>query len=149
MKKRLGGQQMQDCTKKRVLSRGCCFIRGESGTGSTQAWDAMAIQIFNDLKADLKLDPKTPAIVGQLRSDNTASAPQYNAGTNALIAGMPSKYLYCAAALSQGLKGNGKDIWHFNPSSMRELGKRYTRGLLSVASPDFILRKGSVAIKSR
>jgi hypothetical protein len=131
--------------QKTGVIKGMLLHQGESGTGSSQAWDAMAIQIFNDLKADLKLDPKTPAVVGQLRSDNTAPAPQYNAGTNALIAGMPSKYQYCAAALSTGLKGNGKDIWHFNPSSMRELGKRYARGLLSVASPAFIPRKGSVA----
>lgn len=129
--------------------KGMLLHQGESGTGSSQAWDAMAIQIFNDLKADLKLDPKTPAVVGQLRSDNTSPAPQYNAGTNALIAGVPSKYQNSAVALSQGLKGNGKDIWHFNPSSMRELGKRYARGLLSVASPTFIPRKGSVDNENR
>jgi hypothetical protein len=136
--------------QKTGVIKGFLLHQGESGTGNSTnlAWDDLAIKIFNDLKTDLKLDAKTPAVVAQLRSDNTAPAPQYNAGTNNLIINLPKKYANSAAVSSTGLVGNGKDIWHFNPSSMRELGRRYARSLLSIADNKFIPRKGSVFVKS-
>ncbi|HEX2959956.1 MAG TPA: sialate O-acetylesterase, partial [Chitinispirillaceae bacterium] len=112
-------------------------------SGTAQTWDAMAIQIFNDLKSDLKLDTKTPAVIGQLRSDNT-SPSQNNTNFNNMVNGIPAKYPNSAVASSQGLSGNGKDVWHFRPSSMRELGKRYARAVLSLTDHTFIPRKGDV-----
>jgi hypothetical protein len=136
--------------QKTGVIKGILIHQGESGTGNStsMSWDALAIKIFNDLKTDLKLDPKTPVVVAQLRSDNTSPAPQYNASFNNMITEFPKKYPNSAAVSSSGLKGNGRDIWHFNPSSMRELGKRYARAVLSIADNNFIPRKGSVSTQT-
>lgn len=122
--------------------KGILLHQGESGTGNSTEWDVLAIQIFDAIKKDLNLDTKTPVAVGELRSDNTAPAPQYNAGTNKLIDGMATKYANCGVATSQGLVGNGKDIWHFTPAGFQEFGIRYAKAILSVASPNMIPRKG-------
>jgi hypothetical protein len=129
--------------QQKGVIKGILLHQGESGSGSSQAWDQMAMQIFNDLKADLKLDPKTPVVVGELRSDNTSPAPN-NASFNTMLNGIPAKYANLAVASSKGLSGNGRDVWHFNPASMRELGRRYARGLLSLADRNFIARKGGI-----
>ena len=55
---------------------------------------------------------------------------------------IPGKYAQSAVASSQGLLGNGRDVWHFRPSSMRELGKRYARAILKLSDNTFIARKG-------
>lgn len=127
--------------QQRGVIKGILLHQGESGTGTSQAWDAMAMQIFNDLKSDLGLDAKTIFIVGQLRSDSRAPAPN-NTSFNNMIAGMPAKYPQVGMASSQGLSGNGRDVWHFSPSGMRDLGRRYARSLLALADPAYIPRKG-------
>lgn len=127
--------------QQKGVIKGMLLHQGESGTGSSQAWDAMAMQIFNDLKTDLNLDSKTVLVVGQLRSDSKSPAPN-NANFNNLLAGMPAKYPNVGLASSQGLSGNGRDVWHFNPTSMRELGRRYAKALLSLSDNTVIPRKG-------
>lgn len=127
--------------QQKGVIKGMLLHQGESGTGSSQAWDAMAMQIFNDLKTDLGLDAKTVLVVGQLRSDSK-SPSQNNTSFNTMIAGMPAKYPKVGMASSQGLSGNGKDVWHFNPSSMRDLGRRYAAALLSLSDNTAIPRKG-------
>lgn len=127
--------------QQKGVIKGMLLHQGESGTGSSQAWDAMAMQIFNDLKADLGLDSKTVMVVGQLRSDSKSPAPN-NTSFNNLLAGMPGKYPNIGMASSQGLSGNGRDVWHFNPTSMRELGRRYAQALLSLSDNSSIPRKG-------
>ena len=134
--------------QQKGVIKGILLHQGESGTGTSQAWDAMAMQIFSDLKTDLSLGAKTTMIVGQLRSDNT-SPSQNNTSFNTLIAGMSAKYSNTGYASSQGLVGNGRDVWHFNPSSMREIGKRYARALLSLSDATFIPRKNSVGIVTK
>jgi Carbohydrate esterase, sialic acid-specific acetylesterase len=132
--------------QQRGVIKGILLHQGESGTGTSQAWDAMAMQIFNDLKTDLGLDPKTVLVVGQLRSDSRSPAPN-NTSFNNMIAGMPAKYPQVGMASSQGLSGNGRDIWHFNPSAMRELGRRYAKALLALSDNTVIPRKsGSVGL---
>jgi hypothetical protein len=134
--------------QQKGVIKGILMHQGESGSGTSQAWDAMAMQIYNDLKTDLNLDPKTPYIVGQLRSDAT-SPSQNNTSFNTMISGMPAKYPNTGYASSQGRLGNGKDVWHFRPSSMREIGKRYARALLSLSDATYIPRKGSVTIVAK
>jgi hypothetical protein len=135
--------------QQKGVIKGILLHQGESGSGSSQAWDAMAMQIFNDLKTDLNLDPKTVLVVGQLRSDSK-SPSQNNSSFNTMVAAMPGKYPNVGLASSQGLSGNGKDVWHFNPTSMRELGRRYAKGLLSLTDNTFIPRKSSaVGIASK
>lgn len=135
--------------QQKGVIKGMLLHQGESGTGTSQAWDAMAMQIFNDLKTDLGLDSKTVLVVGQLRSDSK-SPSQNNTSLNTLIAGMPAKYPKVGLASSQGLSGNGKDVWHFNPTSMREIGRRYAKALLALSDNTFIPRKGgSVGLKAK
>jgi hypothetical protein len=122
--------------------KGILLHQGESGTGNSTAWDVMAIQIFDAIKKDLNLDSKTPVVVGELRSDNTAPAPN-NTNFNKIVDGLPGKYSNCAVASSQGLVGNGRDVWHFTPAGFQELGIRYAKGFLSVASPSYMPRKGT------
>lgn len=127
--------------QQKGVIKGMILHQGESGTGSSQAWDAMAMQIFKDLKTDLGLDAKTVLVVGQLRSDSKTPS-QNNTSFNNLLAGMPAKYPNVGMAASLGLSGNGQDVWHFNPTSMRELGRRYAKALLSLSDNTVIPRKG-------
>lgn len=125
--------------------KGILLHQGESGSGSSTAWDAMAIQIFDNIKKDLSLDPNTPVVVGELRSDNT-SPSQNNTNFNKMVDGLPAKYKNCAVASSSGLVGNGRDVWHFTPAGFQEFGVRYAKAFLSLASPEWVPRKGTVSI---
>jgi hypothetical protein len=128
--------------QKTGVIKGILLHQGESGTGNSTAWDVLAMQIFNSIKKDLSLDSISPCVVGELRSDNT-SPSQNNTAINSTIDKMATEYTHCAVASSQGLVGNGRDVWHFTPAGFQELGIRYAKGLLSKASPSFIPRKGA------
>jgi hypothetical protein len=123
--------------------KGILLHQGESGTGNSTPWDVMAMSIFDSIKKNLNLDKNTPVVVGELRSDNT-SPSQNNTNFNKIVDGLPAKYQHCAVASSQGLVGNGKDVWHFTSAGFQELGIRYAKGLLSVADAGFIPRKSAV-----
>jgi hypothetical protein len=128
--------------QKTGVIKGILLHQGESGTGNSTAWNVLTKQIFNSIKNDLGLDSITPCVVGELRSDNT-SPSQNNSSINTLIDKVPNEYTHCALASSSGLVGNGKDVWHFTAAGFQELGIRYAKGLLSVASSSFIPRKGT------
>lgn len=125
--------------------KGILLHQGESGSGSSTAWDAMAMQIFDNIKKDLDLDANTPVVVGELRSDNTSPAPN-NANFNKMVDGLPAKYQNCAVATSSGLVGNGRDVWHFTSAGFEELGVRYAKAFLSLASETWVPRRNSVSI---
>jgi hypothetical protein len=125
--------------------KGILLHQGESGSGSSTAWDVMAMQIFDNIKKDLNLDPNTPVVVGELRSDNT-SPSQNNTNFNKMVDGLPAKYKNCAVASSAGLVGNGRDVWHFTAAGFQEFGTRYAKAFLSLAPDSWVPRKGSVAI---
>jgi hypothetical protein len=125
--------------------KGILLHQGESGSGSSTAWDVMAMQIFDNIKKDLSLDANTPVVVGELRSDATSPAPN-NANFNKLVDGLPAKYKKCAVASSAGLVGNGRDVWHFTPASFQELGIRFAKAFLSVADQAWVPRQGTVSI---
>ncbi|NLG19320.1 MAG: sialate O-acetylesterase [Fibrobacter sp.] len=128
--------------------KGILLHQGESGAGDGADWVKMAKGIFDTLKKDLNLDINTPVIVGELRQDVTVSpAPSGgNAGFNANLKKLANEYPSCAVASSAGLLGNGKDVWHFTPDGMTELGKRYAKAFLSLASPDYVPRQGTVSV---
>ncbi|MEO7426987.1 MAG: sialate O-acetylesterase [Fibrobacteria bacterium] len=128
--------------------KGILLHQGESGSGSSTAWDVMAMQIFDNIKKDLSLDENTPVVVGELRSDAT-SPSQNNTNFNKLVDGLPAKYKKCAVASSQGLVGNGRDVWHFTPASFQELGIRYAKAFLSVADQASVPRQGTVSISGK
>lgn len=128
--------------QKTGVIKGILLHQGESGTGNSTAWDVFAIQIFNSIKKDLGLDSITPVVVGELRSDTTPPS-QNNTAINALIDKVPKEYTHAALASSQGLVGNGHDVWHFTAAGFQELGIRYAKAFLSVASPGYMPRIGS------
>lgn len=119
--------------------KGILFHQGESGSGAG-SWVDMAKQIFNDLKADLGLDSKTPVIVGELRQSAGSCCASFNTNIQTLA----NTYPYCGLASSAGLPSNGVDPYHFNSAGMRELGKRYAQAFLKLASEEYVPRKGSV-----
>jgi len=125
--------------------KGILLHQGESGSGNSTAWDAMAMTVFDNIKRDLSLDANTPVIVGELRSDPT-SPSQNNTNFNKMVDGLPSKYKNCASVSSSGLVGNGRDVWHFTSASFQEFGTRYAKAYLSLASPAWEPRNGSVSI---
>ncbi len=127
--------------------KGILLHQGESGSGSSTAWDVMAMQIFDNIKKDLSLDSTTPVVVGELRSDNT-SPSQDNSAFNKMVDGLPAKYAHCAVASSAGLVGNGKDVWHFTAAGFQELGTRYAKAYLSLSSATWEPRNGSVSIRN-
>jgi len=101
--------------------------------------------VFDNIKKDLSLDANTPVIVGELRSDAT-SPSQNNTNFNKMVDGLPAKYKNCAVASSQGLVGNGRDVWHFTSASFQEFGARYAKAYLSLASAAWEPRSGAVSI---
>ncbi len=125
--------------------KGILLHQGESGSGSSTAWDAMAMQIFDNIKKDLSLDANTPVIVGELRSDNT-SPSQNNTNFNRMVDGFPAKYKNSAYVSSSGLVGNGRDVWHFTPAGFQEFGTRYAKAYLSLANGAWEPRQGATSI---
>lgn len=122
--------------------KGILLHQGESGAGSrfpSLTWVNMAKGIFDSLKKDLALDAKTPVVAGELLQASGACCAGFNTNINQLA----SQYPNCKVASSKDLPGNGRDPYHFNPTGMRELGKRYANQLLSLASQEFIPRKGT------
>jgi hypothetical protein len=113
--------------------KGMLLHQGESGSGG-QPWGTVAKQIFDDLKKDLSLDSKTPVVVGELRQGN---------GLNNDIDAFAKSYPNCGLASSLNLGEQPDDAWHFNPEGMRELGKRYAKAFLALASQEYVPRKGT------
>jgi len=125
--------------------KGILLHQGESGSGNSTAWDAMAMTVFDNIKKDLSLDANTPVIVGELRSDAT-SPSQNNTNFNKMVDGLPAKYKNCAYVSSSGLVGNGRDVWHFTSASFQEFGTRYAKAYLSLASSAWEPRQGTTSI---
>ncbi|MBW8887989.1 MAG: hypothetical protein JF616_09560 [Fibrobacteres bacterium] len=125
--------------------KGILLHQGESGSGSSVAWDAMAMTVFDNIKKDLSLDAATPVIVGELRSDNT-NPPPNNTAFNKMVDGFPAKYQHSAYVSSSGLVGNGRDTWHFTPAGFQEFGTRYAKAYLSLANNAWEPRQGTTSI---
>lgn len=119
--------------------KGFLLHQGESGAGdASPSWVAIASGIFDSLKKDLGLDKNLPVVVGELRSDSYASFNTNSVGQ------LAKQYPNCGLASSKSLTIQSDDQWHFDAAGMRELGKRFARAFLSLASEEYVPRKGSV-----
>jgi hypothetical protein len=122
--------------------KGILLHQGESGSGAG-SWVTMAIGILNNLKTDLGLPSTLPVVVGELRADQYAS---FNTGS---VGQLAKQYANCAVASSAGCSVQSDDTWHFDAAGMRELGKRFAKAFLSLASNQFVPRKGTSKIVDR
>jgi hypothetical protein len=120
--------------------KGMLLHQGESGPSGEQ-WKSTAKQIFDDLKKDLGLPGTLPVVVGELRQDKYSD---FNKNT---VDAFASSYPNCGLASSANCGVQSDDGFHFNPEGMRELGKRYARAFLGLASQQYVPRKGTVAIE--
>lgn len=118
--------------------KGILLHQGESGAGGSASWINTATTILDNLKKDLGLDSALPVVVGELRSDTYASFNTQQVDQFA------KQYPHCGLATSTGLAVQSDDQWHFDAAGMRELGKRFAKAFLSLASEEYVPRKGSV-----
>jgi hypothetical protein len=125
--------------------KGILFHQGESNSGEGDAWVTKVVNIIKNLKTDLNLSDSTPFIAGELRYDGCC------AGLNTYVNKFPSRITNCKVASASGLqkRETAGDNYHFSTPSMREFGVRYAKAFLSVASPAYVPRKGTVAVRRR
>lgn len=127
-------------TQSGVL-KGILFHQGENNAGEGDAWVNKVVGLVKDIKADLNLGDTIPFIGGELRyQEENGCCYQLNPYVNKL----PSKIPNSAVVSAKGLKPRNPDDSyraHFDTPSMRELGKRYAKALLSISSQDYIPRK--------
>jgi hypothetical protein len=122
--------------------KGIIFHQGENNASEGDAWATKVKQIFNDLKADLKLSDSIPIVVGEMLRGACCE------GLNTTIDKLAKEYPHCALASSEGLKKRLGDSYnaHFDCVGMRELGRRFAKGYLSLAKNDWEQRKGTVDV---
>jgi len=101
--------------------KGILWHQGESNNGNPDGYLEKLTALVNDLRTDLDSD-ELPFIAGQV-----INVP----AINQQIAQLPDKVDHTAFVSSEGLKG--KDRWHFDSPSMKELGKRYGEAMLKLA----------------
>jgi hypothetical protein len=130
--------------------KGMLFHQGETDNGQSW-WVNTAKGVFNDLKKDLGLGD-IPIILGELLQEKAeADTNQANpccAAHNTLIHQLASEMPNCSVASSQGLhmRANDKYKAHFDLPGMRELGRRYAKEFLKLASKESVPRKGRISI---
>ncbi|MBT8038392.1 MAG: sialate O-acetylesterase [Verrucomicrobiae bacterium] len=100
--------------------KGVLWHQGESNHGNADGYLEKLSALVNALRKDLGC-PELPFIAGQVIKSPTI---------NQQIAQLPEKVDRTAFVSSAGLKG--KDRWHFDTPSMKELGKRYAEAMLKL-----------------
>ena len=90
---------------------------------------------YKDIVDALELDEnEVPFVAGEMMNDPTGNSGQGSccSSKNTGIAQLKSKFKKFGLASSQGLKGNGKDPYHFGREGVIELGKRYASEMLKL-----------------
>ena len=108
--------------------KGILLHQGESNTNDKE-WPAKVKGIYDNLIADLKLDPKeVPLLAGEL-----VGADQHGAcaSMNSIIDDLPKTIPNTYVISSQGCTCRPDHI-HFNPAGYRELGTRYGDQMLTL-----------------
>lgn len=147
--------------QKDGVIKGFLLHQGESNNGDPQ-WPAKVKGIYDDLMADLNLDPaKVPLLAGELVNADVNGA---TAGHNTIIAKLPTVLPNSYVVSSKGLGNPTSDRLHFSADGYKEFGRRFAAAMVSAlaklpsgaradaASPGFALgrelrlRKGGWAI---
>ncbi len=126
---------MAKLAQKDGVIKGILLHQGESNVGDTQ-WPEKVKKIYNDIMADLSLDPKaTPLLAGEVvNADMNGAAADANVQIDRLPNVLPNSYVISSSKLPAG-----GDNMHFTAEGHKLFGKRYADTLLS------ILRKPSAA----
>ena len=122
--------------------KGIIFHQGENNASDGDGWVNKVKKVVSDLKTDLKLDDSIPFVAGEMLRGACCD------GLNQYINKLPKQIPNCAVASSEGLKKRIGDSYnaHFDCAGMRELGRRFAKGYLSLAKTNWEPRKGTVSI---
>lgn len=125
--------------QKDGVIKGFLLHQGESNNGDQQ-WPDKVKGIYDDLMADLKLDPKqVPLLAGELVNADVNGAA---AGHNTIIAKLPAVLPNSYVVSSKGLGAPTGDRLHFSAEGYKEFGKRYAATMLAARAN---LPSGSLA----
>ena len=130
-------QRIVDLGKKAKevgVIKGFIFHQGETD-GSGTEWQNNVYKTYKDIVNALDLDENEVAFVaGEMMNDPTGNSGQGSccSSKNGGIAQLKSKFKKFGLASSQGLRGNGKDPYHFGRDGVIELGRRYCSEMLKL-----------------
>lgn len=130
-------QRIVDLGKKAKevgVIKGFIFHQGETDGAGTE-WQNNVYKTYKDIVDALELDEnEVPFVAGEMMNDPTGNSGQGSccSSKNTGIAQLKSKFKKFGLASSQGLKGNGKDPYHFGRVGVIELGKRYASEMLKL-----------------
>ena len=109
--------------------KGFIFHQGESGAMNGNDWQAEVKKTRDDILTALGMSSDTvPFLAGGLE-DQAAGGCCWSF-TNNNIKTLPNKMDNTYFVSSDGLKGNGKDSYHFSSASYQEFGLRYAQEML-------------------
>ena len=108
--------------------KGFIFHQGESD-GTDANWRKTVYKTYKDIIDALDLDEnEVPFVAGELLQEGNNCCSSKNAG----IAQLKNNFKKFGLASSKGLKGNGKDPYHFGREGVIELGRRYCSEMLKL-----------------
>ncbi|MCL4101202.1 sialate O-acetylesterase [Fibrobacter sp. HC4] len=108
--------------------KGFIFHQGESD-GTDDNWRKTVYKTYKDIIDALDLDEnEVPFVAGELLQEGNNCCSSKNGG----IALLKNNFKKFGLASSKGLKGNGKDVYHFGREGVIELGKRYCSEMLKL-----------------
>lgn len=115
--------------KEEGVIKGILLHQGESNNGEGKAWTAKVKKIYEDLIADLGLDPqRVPLIAGELVGQAEGGACWYHNGS--AIAELPKQIPNAHVVSSSGLAQVGDGL-HFTSAAYRTFGARYAEAMLA------------------
>ena len=108
--------------------KGFIFHQGESD-GTDANWRKTVYKTYKDVIDALGLDEnEVPFVAGELLQEGNNCCGSKNGG----IAELKNNFKKFGLASSKGLKGNGKDPYHFGREGVIELGRRYVHEMLKL-----------------
>ena len=108
--------------------KGFIFHQGESD-GTDANWRKTVYKTYKDVIDALGLDEnEVPFVAGELLQEGNNCCGSKNGG----IAELKNNFKKFGLASSKGLKGNGKDPYHFGRAGVIELGRRYAHEMLKL-----------------
>jgi len=124
-------------TAKKAMEKGVIkgfiFHQGESGAMAGDDWQTEVKKTRDDILEALNLSADSiPFLAGEMEDDAAGGCCYSFAKTQ--VAGLPQKMSNTYVVKSTGLKGNGKDPYHFSSASYQEFGLRYAQMMLKHAN---------------
>ena len=111
--------------------KGVIFHQGESGAMNGNDWKTEVKKTRDDIFKALNLSADTvPFLAGEME-DSDAGGCCYTFALNQ-VGALPNIMENTYVVKSTGLKGNGKDSYHFSSESYQEFGRRYAEKMLQV-----------------